>query len=289
MTSCTLKLNGVLLVSTMALVACGGTPDVQTPAEADQVPALQDDPAIVDTVTEREVLRPDLYADTAMAIWDGRPSIGGIWVANPNVNQAERVRIRNTATGVTTTGALFAREASIPGPPFLMSGEAATLLGAEPGVPVQLEVTAVRREIVTTVGGATALATLPADPDTTPAILQQATPLPEQQSTPAPAPAEPPAETASQPVAVAAQAIPTASTLRGPYVQVGAFSVPANATRLVERLERMGYTARTVEQQGRTRILTRVLVGPAQTQAEHNELMSQLRSDGFSDILAASL
>ena len=279
-----MKLNGVLLVSTAALVACGGTLDVQTPAEADQVPALQDNPVVVEMVTEREILRPDLYANKAMAIWDGKPSIGGIWVASPKVEQAERVLIRNTATGVTTTGALFAREASIPGPPFLMSGEAATLLGAEPGVPVQLEVTAVRREIVTTVDGATALATFPAEPDITPA-----TPLPEQQATPAPAPAEPSAAKASQPVAVAAQVIPTTSTLRRPYVQVGAFSVLAYATRLVERLERLGYTARTVEQQGRTRILSLVLVGPVQTLAEHNELMSQLRSDGFSDIMAVSL
>ena len=97
---------------------------------------------------ETDVERPDLFEATDRALWDGRPSLGGVWVAHPDVQDPERVLIRNTENGETTIGALFRRERDNPGPTIQMSSDAAEALGALAGSPVQLSVVALRREEV---------------------------------------------------------------------------------------------------------------------------------------------
>ena len=97
---------------------------------------------------ERDVEAPEVFQVTEAGLWDGRPSLGGVWVAHPDVGDPERVIIRNSANGKFVIGALFRRERDIPGPRLQTSSDAAAALGMLAGAPVQLNVTALRRESV---------------------------------------------------------------------------------------------------------------------------------------------
>lgn len=95
---------------------------------------------------QRDVEAPEIFQQTDQGLWDGRPSLGGIWVAHPDVTEPERVIIRNTANSESVIGALFRRERANPGPAFQVSSEAAAALGMLAGAPARLNVTALRRE-----------------------------------------------------------------------------------------------------------------------------------------------
>ena len=95
-----------------------------------------------------EVERPDVFSATELALWDGRPSLGGIWVAHPDVVDPERVRITNTSSGQTINGALFRRERQNPGPRIQVSSDAAAALGVLAGQPTELSVVVLRQEEV---------------------------------------------------------------------------------------------------------------------------------------------
>lgn len=95
---------------------------------------------------ERDVEAPEVFSMQEAGLWDGRPSLGGVWVAHPNTQTPERVLIRNTQSGATVIGALFRRERENPGPRFQISSEAANALGILPGAPTAIQVTALRLE-----------------------------------------------------------------------------------------------------------------------------------------------
>jgi hypothetical protein len=63
-----------------------------------------------------DVEAPEVFDITDAGLWDGRPSLGGVWVAHPDATDPERVMIRNTETGSFVIGALFRRERENPGP-----------------------------------------------------------------------------------------------------------------------------------------------------------------------------
>ncbi|MFZ1513001.1 MAG: SPOR domain-containing protein, partial [Tabrizicola sp.] len=111
----------------------------------------------------RDVEAPDVFQATDSALWDGRPSLGGIWVASPDVENPERVVMFNPATGKSITGALFKRERDNPGPRLQLSSDAAEALGILAGQPTEIRVTALRKE-ETAAPAAPAAATDPADP-----------------------------------------------------------------------------------------------------------------------------
>lgn len=94
---------------------------------------------------EEDVEAPEVFAVTAQGLWDGRPSLGGIWVAHPDVGDPERVIIRNTSNGRSVVGALFRRERDVPGPVLQISSDAAAELDLVAGKPQELSVTALRR------------------------------------------------------------------------------------------------------------------------------------------------
>jgi hypothetical protein len=48
----------------------------------------------VNLVSENLVEAPDIFKVVDMALWDGRPTFGGIWVAHPDVIEPESVLIR---------------------------------------------------------------------------------------------------------------------------------------------------------------------------------------------------
>ena len=72
------------------------------------------------------------------AIWDGQPSLGGIWVAHPSVDEPQRVRISHD--GRSVDGWLFARAAPANSPPLQVSSEAAAALGLTAGTAAELTV-----------------------------------------------------------------------------------------------------------------------------------------------------
>jgi rare lipoprotein A len=93
----------------------------------------------------RDVEAPEIFQATDSALWDGRPSLGGIWVAAPDVTNPERALIFNPATGKSVTGALFKRERENPGPRLQLSSDAAEALGILAGQPTEIRVTALRK------------------------------------------------------------------------------------------------------------------------------------------------
>lgn len=97
---------------------------------------------------ERDVEAPEVFDMEEAGLWDGRPSLGGVWVAHPGADDPERVLIRNAQNGETVIGALFRRERDNPGPRFQVSSEAANALGILPGAPTTIRVVALRLEQV---------------------------------------------------------------------------------------------------------------------------------------------
>ncbi|WP_092646237.1 SPOR domain-containing protein [Jannaschia faecimaris] len=95
---------------------------------------------------ERDVEAPEVFSAKDRALWDGRPSLGGVWVAAPEVRDPERVIIRNEDNGKFVIGALFKRERSNPGPTLQLSSDAAAALGILAGSPTTIDVVALRRE-----------------------------------------------------------------------------------------------------------------------------------------------
>jgi SPOR domain len=93
----------------------------------------------------QDVEAPDVFETTDSALWDGRPSLGGIWVAAPEVTNPERAIMFNPATGKSVTGALFKRERENPGPRLQLSSDAAEALGILAGQPTEIRVTALRK------------------------------------------------------------------------------------------------------------------------------------------------
>src|SRR6056297_2691835 len=97
-------------------------------------------------LVERDVEAPEVFQVTDQGLWDGRPSLGGVWVAHPDVTDPEPVIIRNTANDKFVIGALFRRERENPGPVVQVSSDAAAALGMLAGSPQTLNITALRRE-----------------------------------------------------------------------------------------------------------------------------------------------
>jgi cell division septation protein DedD len=101
-------------------------------------------------LVERDVEAPEVFQATEAGLWDGRPSLGGVWVAHPDVVEPERALIRNTTNGKFVIGALFRPSLDRPGPRFQVSSDAAEALSMLAGQPQNLNVTALRREAVPT-------------------------------------------------------------------------------------------------------------------------------------------
>ena len=101
--------------------------------------------AASEPTVERDVEAPEIFSVTDDGLWDGRPSLGGVWVAHPDVDDPERVIIRNQANGKFVVGALFRRERNIPGPSMQISSDAAASLGILAGAPTKLNVTALTK------------------------------------------------------------------------------------------------------------------------------------------------
>ncbi len=260
----------------LALAVLAACQPGQNPFKRNTDPAADTSVATQKSVKliDRDVEAPDVFQVADNALWDGRPSLGGVWVASPDAVDPERVIMRNPANGKFVIGALFKRERDNPGPNLQISSDAAAALGLLAGQPGKINVTALRREeapaevnaaqpildtaeTVTTetlAGTANAPAPQPAKqpaPQTGAQIGAQTTAILNAAPGAAPAPAAAPAPTAA---IAAAPAAPVINAASGPYIQVGIFSVEANAKRAQATLNAAGVSAtiRTEKSSGKT-------------------------------------
>lgn len=244
----------------LALAACepGTGPFSALTGQGSDTPKAQRSTRIVD----RDVEAPEVFQVTDTALWDGRPSLGGVWVAAPGVSDPERVIMRNLGNGKFVIGALFRRERENPGPSLQISSDAAEALGLLAGQPGKISVTALRREEVPEETPATPVLdtaeTLPASTapaataagkaggaGTTAAAADAVTSTP--LDAPSPTAAKPGATAATPAAATPAAATPgkPAAVTTGRLIQIGFFSVEENAQRAVRKLAAAGITAET--------------------------------------------
>ncbi|MEO0487582.1 MAG: SPOR domain-containing protein [Pseudomonadota bacterium] len=252
-------------------------------------------------LVERDIEAPDVFEVSENGLWDGRPSLGGVWVAHPTVAEPERVIIRNQTNGKFVIGALFKRERDIAGPRLQVSSDAANALGMLAGSPTALTVIALRRETVAaptaapatleTVPEAGAVATITLDdaPDaaegsqelaaaTLDALAPNPQPIP---SVDGAAPAA--VAVAVAPAAAPAQTTPAASRLEKPFVQIGIFSLEPNARRTADRLRAAGIIPTVYDQESNGKRFWRVVVGPSATAEDRAAILNTVKSLGFSD------
>lgn len=233
---------------------------------------------------EQDVEAPDVFSANENALWDGRPSLGGVWVAHPDVGDPERVMIRNQENGKFVVGALFRRERDIPGPKLQLSSDAAQALDVLAGSPVELTVVALRKERIPV---------SPPEPD----VPAEVAAAPD-----APAEIE---ETALDPIAAAGAAIeasdptPAASAapettptiestlpvsrLNAPYIQVGIYNVERNAQAVANQMRSAGMVPALRETSTNGSPSWRVVVGPATSADERDELLAKIKAEGYSD------
>lgn len=136
----------MLVVVAAALSACENLPKPFAHKAAESQEPITTEAAKSVRLVDRDVEAPEVFQTTDEALWDGRPSLGGVWVASPDAVNPERVILRNEANGKFVIGALFRRERDNPGPKLQISSDAAEALGLLAGQPGKLNVTALRRE-----------------------------------------------------------------------------------------------------------------------------------------------
>lgn len=301
--------GGLLVAALLTIAGCdengkfslgggaGPATDAATPSQSTEL-------------VQTDIEAPEVFQLTAQGLWDGRPSLGGVWVAHPDVTDPERVIIRNQANGQFVIGALFRRERENPGPALQVSSDAAEALGMLAGAPSELNVTALRREEATApaeaapvadFGTADAIAATPLDPiaGAAAAIDAAEAPIVAPDSDPAPAPDPappgeimstaldgtplPPATTAPEAAIPLVNAGSGASALERPYIHIGIFSIEANADAASAQMSDLGLTARVVAQQSQGRDFWSVIVGPAATEADRAAALDKVKAAGFAD------
>ena len=269
------------LLATTVLTGCDSNGQFQFPQLGGAASTEQASPSV--QLVERDVEAPEVFQVTDNGLWDGRPSLGGVWVAHPDVVDPERVIIRNTENGKFVIGALFRRERAQPGPALQVSSDTAAALGMLAGAPASLQVTALRREEAPVEAPApisnfdeAAIAgeevqTTSLDPIANAEAAISAAEA-EQVVTAAPAP----------------QAAVATSALTKPYIQIGIFSIQSNADRTAEILNGNGITTTILAQESQGRPFWRVVVGPAQSSAERSDLLSRVKGLGYADAYAVT-
>ncbi|WP_372835003.1 SPOR domain-containing protein [Puniceibacterium confluentis] len=273
---------------------------LQPKAKADS--AAADGPRKTQLV-ERDIEAPEVFQATEAGLWDGRPSLGGVWVAHPDVKDPERVIVRNEKNGQFVIGALFRRERETPGPRLQISSDAAAALGMLAGQPANLNVVALRREEVAAEPEApvsppaVGAAQLDAPSEITEGALDPVVADASAAIAAAPlAPAAPPAAVAaaaavSEPSAAApkpATAPAKAAAMAKPFIQLGIFSVEENANNTATAMRQAGMVPTVKKQSSSGKAFWRVLVGPVQNAGELDALLGKIKAKGFNDAYAVS-
>lgn len=221
----------------------------------------------VETV-EIDVTAPEAFSITDMALWDGRPTFGGVWIAYPDIEQPERVRIRNDAAGKEVIGALYKRERDFPGPKIELSADAAAALAVQAGTPIELTIVALRRK------------TVEVEVEAPVKELDMTTPL-----------QRPVADAATTPTPIITTDIeeavlpPAEITTggEGTYLQVATLQIESNVEATVAKLRAAGLNVEIRERETSTKILYRIVVGPAATPEALEIMMNTVKELGFKD------
>ena len=239
-------------------------------------------------LVDRDVEAPQVFQVSDEALWDGRPSLGGVWVASPEAQDPERVILRNPTNGKFVIGALFRRERINPGPTLQISSDAAAALGILAGSPTKINVTALRREEAEAetpdaarpiLDENEAVKTTSLDPVATASAALDKIDAPAPTAAPvsaAPAQAAPP-----KPTAKPAAAQPAASGGKN-MIQIGIFSVEANAKRASSTLSKAGIAASVTKGSTQGKTFWRVTAGPAAANAR-DATLSKVKGLGFTD------
>jgi len=265
-------------------------------------------PSKATKLVERDVEAPQVFSVDEQGLWDGRPSLGGVWVAHPKVKDPERVIIRNPSNGKFVIGALFRREIDNPGPKLQVSSDAADALGMLAGAPTELSVVALRRETAPVADETTPLVDKPviaapekveqksldtvtstaagaiakAEATDKAAAKAPAKPAIGEAPTPAPAPAPPVAEPQT----------PAKSMVKAPagkmYIQIGIFSVEANAKRAQTQMGKAGVIATIKKEKSQNKTFWRVIAGPAPSKSDLNALKTTIHGLGYPDAYPVS-
>ena len=226
---------------------------------------------------ERDVEAPEVFQVTDSGLWDGRPSLGGVWVAHPDVKDPERVIIRNEDNKKFVIGVVYRPERQTPGPTIQVSSDAAEALDMLAGKPAKLTVTALRRENVAAepeAGDDAPTGTL----ETAPAVAATTLDDPIEAAAAALDAAE------GKPVATPTPAAaPAAGGLSKPFIQIGIFSVQANANNTAEALRRAGMVPTIKPGKMSGKDFWRVIVGPATTSGDRSALLKKIKGLGFND------
>lgn len=296
------------LAATFGLAACDENGEFAFPG-ADNASASAAAPLPANALGQRmqrdvDIERPDIFAINSDGLWDGRPSLGGVWVAHPEVTDPERVVIRNTEGGQEVIGALFRRERDNPGPLLQVSSDAAEALGLLPGAPTRLEVVVLRRQevevapaeenpVVASLAAPVAVEAEPLEPAeeggagtataatatvVLPAAVEAATSAAEETA----------AATATAATAVAAPSAPidVSSVLEAPSplpagsrAQIGVFSVERNANNAAVTIAEIGIDTTVTPEELGGRTVWRVTAGPLTDTAD----ITRLKELGFVD------
>ncbi|WP_323008191.1 hypothetical protein [Pseudorhodobacter sp.] len=118
----------ILLLATTAFLGLSACQSTSNPFSTKDNPATSEQRVSSETSTrliDRDVEAPQVFQVSDDALWDGRPSLGGVWVASPDAQDPERVILRNPTNGKFVIGALFRRERNNPGPTLQISSDAA--------------------------------------------------------------------------------------------------------------------------------------------------------------------
>jgi len=319
MASAVIRLVVLATAASMTLAGCqeGANPfaaknkpaGAATPAKGDAAAAQ---PSTSTRLVDRDVEAPEVFQVTDEALWDGRPSLGGVWVASPDAVDPERVILRNPGNGKFVIGALFRRERDNPGPKLQISSDAADALGLLAGQPGKLNVTALRREEAPQAGPDAGKPILDAAEDVQTTALDggaaagaEGKPVPGAKPTAGakpvagakpdvaaeaamigkPMPGTKPA--AGKPAEVAAAAVaavtaaPAAPAKGGSHsIQIGIFSVEANAKRAADTLKKAGITAVVSPGNTQGKAFWSVV---AKGDGDKAALLSKVKGLGFSD------
>ena len=284
----------LLMSSAVFLAACedGGNANLFKKKDAGADVSLNDVPSATSIkLVERDVEAPEVFQVSESGLWDGRPSLGGVWVAHPDVTEPERVIIRNEESGKFVIGALFKRERDNPGPKFQVSSDAASALGMLAGAPDTLNVTALRRQDVPIGGNAPIAAGEETLPEAAPIETASLDPISAASSALDRVDADagkPPPELASAPAAITPapkpKPKPTAvSKLEKPYIQIGYFSVEENANNTGVALRTVGVVPKVIKNETSGKTYFRVTVGPASSASERATLLKKVKDLGYGD------
>ena len=208
-------------------------------------------------IIERDIETPAVFETSGVALWNGQPTLGGVWVAHPAVQNPMRVILRNPAMHTFIIGNLFRNNPAPGAPPIRVSADAARALDMSAGQVTQLHVTALRREAIST--------------------ASKTTPIPHR-STDASTSAPLPTDIFETP----------SDSLKQAYLQIGLFRVEANAGNSADILRAAGADAIVKKTRHKGTTFWRVLAGPCKTIEARNILLKLMHSKGFSDAYAVT-